>query len=71
MKEIKEIVIGDYQYLVIGVSVIGKKKIENQDSFLLSSDKSSLTITVADGLGSAPFSREGAIKSAIFVRTCF
>lgn len=62
MKEIKEIIIGDYQYLVIGVSVIGKKKTENQDSFLLSSDKASLTITVADGLGSAPFSREGAIK---------
>lgn len=62
MKEIKEIIIGDYQYLVIGVSVIGKKKIENQDSFLLSSDKASLTITVADGLGSAPFSKEGAIK---------
>lgn len=62
MKEIKEIIIGDYQYLVIGVSVIGKKKIENQDFFLLSSDKASLTITVADGLGSAPFSKEGAIK---------
>lgn len=48
--------------MVIGVSVIGKKKIENQDSFLLSSDKASFAITVADGLGSAPFSKEGAIK---------
>ena len=60
MKTIKEFVIGGYRYNVIGISVIGKKKIENQDSFLINSDESSLNIVVADGLGSAPFSKEGA-----------
>lgn len=62
MKLIKRIILGNYVYLVIGVSVIGKKKIENQDFFFVSSDETSLTITVADGLGSAPFSKEGATK---------
>ena len=60
MKTIKEFVIGGYRYNVVGVSVIGKKKIENQDSFLIDADKTSLNVVVADGLGSAPFSKEGA-----------
>lgn len=60
MKTIKEFVIGGYRYNVVGVSIIGKKKIENQDSFLIDADKVSLNVVVADGLGSAPFSKEGA-----------
>ena len=60
MKTMKEFVIGAYKYNVIGISVIGKKKIENQDSFLISADNDSLNVVVADGLGSAPFSKEGA-----------
>lgn len=60
MKTIKEFVVGEYKYNVVGISVIGKKKIENQDSFLISADNVSLNIVVADGLGSAPFSKEGA-----------
>ena len=55
MKIIKEYVIGAYKYCVIGISVIGKKKIENQDSFLIGADNDSLSVVVAVGLGSAPF----------------
>ena len=62
MKTIKEFVVGEYKYNVVGISVIGKKKIENQDSFLISADNVSLNIVVADGLGSAPFSKEGPLS---------
>ena len=62
MKTVKEFNIGKYRYYVAGISVIGKKKIENQDSFLICNDDSYLSIVVADGLGSAPFSKEGSEK---------
>ena len=62
MKIVKEFVVGKYKYYVVGISVIGKNKIENQDSFLICDDGSYLSIVVADGLGSAPFSKEGADK---------
>lgn len=62
MKAIKEFKLGNYIYYVIGISVIGKKKTENQDCFLIDCSDSCLSIAVADGLGSAVFSQEGANK---------
>ena len=55
--------IGTDEYVIIARSVIGKDKIENQDSFKVFSDGSRIIVVVADGLGSAAFSKEGSKKA--------
>lgn len=59
----KEIVkVGNTNYSIIACSVMGSGKIENQDSYDIYFDETQLIITVADGLGSATFSKEGSSK---------
>jgi len=60
----EEFTIGNKQYLVIACSVMGQGKIENQDSLRVYSDLSQLVVVVADGLGSAAFSKEGSSVAA-------
>lgn len=55
--------IGTDEYVIIARSVIGKDKTENQDSFKVFSDGSRIIVVVADGLGSAAFSKEGSKKA--------
>lgn len=57
-----DVKIGNRIYSIIGCSVIGNGKIENQDSYECYSDDKQIIITVADGLGSATFSKEGSSK---------
>lgn len=54
--------IGDSNYRVIGCSVMGDGKIENQDSFLIYHDEKQIIVVLADGLGSAVYSKEGSSK---------
>lgn len=56
------VTIGDYSYCVIACSVMGGGKIENQDSYEIYYDDSQLIVAVADGLGSATYSKEGSSK---------
>jgi len=58
----REISVSNQTYSVIGCSVTGKDKTENQDSFNIYNDDSQIIVTVADGLGSAIFSKEGSSK---------
>lgn len=54
--------IGDQTYSVIACSVMGGGKIENQDSYEIYYDDNQLIVAVADGLGSAVYSKEGSSK---------
>lgn len=49
---------------IVGCSVMGNGKIENQDSVEIRQTNNSLIIVVADGLGSAAYSKEGSEKAA-------
>ena len=55
--------IGNDSYLVVADSVKGQGKIENQDSYKVLFQDETLVIALADGLGSASFSKEGADKA--------
>lgn len=48
---------------IVGCSVMGSGKIENQDSVEVRQTNDSLIIVVADGLGSAAYSKEGSEKA--------
>jgi len=54
--------IGSNKYSIIACTVIGDGKLENQDSYDYYFDDEQMIITVADGLGSATFSKEGSSK---------
>jgi len=58
----EKVQIADEIYTVIACSVMGHGKLENQDSFEIFNDENQLIITVADGLGSATYSKEGSSK---------
>lgn len=62
ISEEKKYRIADYNTSVFAFSEIGKGKVENQDSFQLYFDGVQLIVVVADGLGSAAFSKEGSKK---------
>lgn len=47
---------------IYAFSIMGNGKIENQDSFLIHEDDDQVIIVVADGLGSAAYSKEGSKK---------
>lgn len=49
-------------YTIISCSVMGEGKIENQDSMKIYYDENQIIVVVADGLGSAIYSREGSQK---------
>ena len=49
-------------YTIISCSVMGEGKIENQDSFEIYHDENQIIVVVADGLGSAIYSKEGSSK---------
>lgn len=51
-----------YTISVFAFSEMGQGKIENQDSFGVYADKKQLIVAVADGLGSAAYSKEGSQK---------
>lgn len=48
---------------IVGCSVMGCGKIENQDSIEIRQTNDSLIVVVADGLGSAAYSKEGSEKA--------
>ena len=48
---------------IVGCSVMGSGKIENQDSIEIRQTNDSLIVVVADGLGSAAYSKEGSEKA--------
>ncbi len=50
------------KYYITACSVIGQGKLENQDSYDYYFDDNQIIIAVADGLGSATFSKEGSSK---------
>ena len=54
--------LGNSCYTIVSCSVIGEGKIENQDSMKLYHDENQIIIVVADGLGSAIYSKEGSQK---------
>lgn len=54
--------LGNSCYTVISCSVMGDCKIENQDSVKIYHDENQIIIVVADGLGSAIYSKEGSTK---------
>lgn len=58
-----KIVLKDCIVHVIGCTVMGKGKIENQDSVEIRQVENGLIIAVADGLGSAAYSKEGSEKA--------
>lgn len=58
----KKVKISNKNISIYAFSVMGNGKIENQDSFLLYSDDNQAIIIVADGLGSAAYSKEGSKK---------
>ncbi len=61
MKTIKkDLIINGFKYVLIGLSVVGDGKKDNQDSFSFYYDENILIGVVADGLGSAIHSSEGA-----------
>jgi len=56
----KKIRFNGHDYLLVGYSVQGNEKDQNQDSLFYMMDSQSIVICIADGLGSATFSKEGA-----------
>lgn len=50
----------NYAIYVVACSVMGKGKIENQDSVEIRKMNNGLIVAVADGLGSASYSKEGS-----------
>lgn len=70
MRMDKIIELAGRDYRVIAHSVIGIGKTENQDSFMVYSNPENLIVVVCDGLGSAPFSREGAEKACSIAIEC-
>lgn len=54
--------LGNRCYTIISCSVMGEGKIENQDSMKIYYDENQIVIVVADGLGSAIYSKEGSQK---------
>ncbi len=54
--------LGNSCYSVVSCSVMGEGKIENQDSLKIYHDENQIIIVVADGLGSAIYSKEGSSK---------
>lgn len=60
--ETKKLKLSSKNIFVYAFSVIGEGKIENQDSFKIYSDENQVIIVVADGLGSAAYSKEGSQK---------
>ena len=58
--ETKKVKLSSKNISVYAFSVIGEGKIENQDSFQIYSDENQVIIVVADGLGSAAYSKEGS-----------
>lgn len=58
--ETKKVKLPSKNISVYAFSVMGKGKIENQDSFKIYSDENQVIIVVADGLGSAAYSKEGS-----------
>ena len=62
INENKKYRIQNYNISVFAFSVMGDGKVENQDSFKIYFDNRQLIIAVADGLGSAVYSKEGSNK---------
>ena len=58
--ETKKVKLSSKNISVYAFSVMGEGKIENQDSFKIYSDENQVIIVVADGLGSAAYSKEGS-----------
>lgn len=61
---------------IVGCSVMGSGKIENQDSIEIRQTNDSLIVVVADGLGSAAYSKEGSEKAVkitadILTQNCY
>ena len=54
--------LGNSCYTIVSCSVMGEGKIENQDSIKLYHDENQIIIVVADGLGSAIYSKKGSQK---------
>lgn len=61
-KIVKHVILDKKKYTIIGCSVMGEDKLENQDSFDIYSDEKQIIAVVADGLGSASYSKEGSSK---------
>ena len=53
----------NYEISVVACSVMGKGKIENQDSVEIRKTNNGLIVVVADGLGSASYSKEGSERA--------
>ncbi len=62
MKENSKVEINNQMYEICAVSVKGEGKLENQDSYSIKYNDNTLVLVIADGLGSAPFSKEGSSK---------
>ena len=60
--ESKKYKIGNYTFSVLPFTIMGNGKIENQDSYKIYFDDEQLIVVVADGLGSAAYSKEGSNK---------
>lgn len=58
--ETKKVKLSSKNIFVYAFSVMGEGKIENQDSLKIYSDENQVIIVVADGLGSAAYSKEGS-----------
>lgn len=52
--------LGNNCYTIISCSVMGEGKIENQDNMRIYYDERQIIVVVADGLGSAIYSKEGS-----------
>lgn len=62
ISENKKYRLSEYSIAVLAFSVMGDGKVENQDSFRVYSDGSQVIVVIADGLGSAAYSKEGSNK---------
>lgn len=60
MKIVKTIYLENVEYHIVVISAIGQGKSENQDSVSLCYTDKSISMAIADGLGSAVHSREGS-----------
>lgn len=60
ISEEKKYRIAEYNISIFAFSEMGKGKVENQDSYMLYSDDGQLIVAVADGIGSAAYSKEGS-----------